>query len=49
MMKVCKAEQTLRELKVGSPAYWHAVIDILDMFLLLGLSLLLECDCGVPV
>lgn len=33
-MKVCKVEQTLHELKVENPAYWCAVIDILDVFLI---------------
>ena len=49
MMEVCRVEQTLYELKAESPGYWHAVIDILDMFLLLGVSLLLGCDFEVSV
>jgi len=48
-MKVCKVKQTLHELKVESPGYWRAVIGILDISLLLGVSLLLECDFGVSI
>lgn len=42
-------EQTLHELKAESPGYWCAVVEFLDMFLLLGVLLLLECDFGVSV
>lgn len=48
-MKVCEVKQTLHELKVESPGYWHAAIDILDVLLLLGVSLLLESDFGMSL
>lgn len=46
MTEVCKVEQTLPRRYHG---YWHAVIDFLDILLLLCVSLLLECDFGRSV
>lgn len=39
-MKVCEVEQTLRELKGEVPRYWRAVVDVLEVFLLLGVSVI---------